>query len=295
MSYDKKYIQESSNVFSKAENKSKQIDNFLQGIVVSITDEFDGMRIKVRIPNIDNKIDDNDLPYAFPMAAKFFYSLPKIGEAVNIFIPNPNKPYNNRYWMGSIISQYQNINIDPYYYTALSLTDYKVVNPKEGIKKIPSAKGIYPTDSDTIGLIGRNNSDLMLKPRETTLRAGQHIVNDNLVLNTKNPAYLKLKLSDDGTTSYSILYGDNVYLLSHKGVNRIKSIIESENDYTTLNEKTHPLTKGDKLVELINLIRNALLTHVHGYSGKNADDSNFITKLKDFDISTILSNNIRIN
>jgi hypothetical protein len=295
MSHDKKYLQQSTNVFSKNESKIEKVDIFSQGVVVDITDEFDGMRIRVRIPNIDNKIENADLPYVFPMLPKFFYILPKIGESVNVFIPNPNKPYNNRYWMGSIISQFQTLSNDPYYFSALSLTDNRISNPKEGVKKIPSAKGLYPTDPNIIAILGRDNTDMVLKPRDLTLRAGKHDIDNNLSLNTKNPAYLKLRMSDNGQDTYSTLYGDNVYLLSHKGVNRVKSILESDDDFLKLVEKTHPLTKGDKVVEFFTLLKNAVLTHVHGYAGKNADDSNFITKLKEFDINSILSNNIRIN
>ena len=63
MAFDKPYIQTSNP--NKQENASiVRNRTIFYGEVISIDDETDGGRIKVRIPELDNRTSDEDLPLA---------------------------------------------------------------------------------------------------------------------------------------------------------------------------------------------------------------------------------------
>ena len=59
--------------------------------------------------------------------------------------------------------------------------------------------------------------------------------------------------------------------------------------------KGHPLGRGDVIVEALELLRKAIIQHIHPYSGVPADKSNIIIDLEKIDFTKILQKNIVIN
>jgi len=112
--------------------------------------------------------------------------------------------------------------------------------------------------------------------------------------------------------TYGTLGGDFLYLLSHK------SVIPTKGDPIDLKDtlygitqskftdeiikKTDPMVRGDQLMELLNLIVQFLVSHVHAFPGlapipigtDGTDIKDILKKLLDAD-NTILNQNIRIN
>ena len=150
------------------------------GTVVSIDDETDGGRIKVRIPDLDNKISDNELPWSYPLLPKFFHIYPQKGEIVRIFLEDIQFPMRSRFWLGSVISQLHKIEYDDNL-TALSTTNYGIVAPDVAPSKIPESEGVFPRKTD-IAIIGRVNTDIILRNNEVHIRAGKHENNNILKL-----------------------------------------------------------------------------------------------------------------
>lgn len=95
MSYDRPYIQ-TSNQYKRETNKETPVRNIYYGEVVSIDDPNEGGRIKVRIPDLNNKTSVDQLPFALPMLPKFFWILPQVGELVRIFIEDIRYPQRGR-------------------------------------------------------------------------------------------------------------------------------------------------------------------------------------------------------
>jgi hypothetical protein len=104
---------------------------------------------------------------------------------------------------------------------------------------------------------------------------------------------LQLKMTDDGKT-YANLYAENINLISSKG----KPLVSPDmNNFigTDLEKQLHPLVYGDNLVTFLNLIREAFLNHIHGYSTQSPDASDKVNELSAFNTSTLLSTNIKLN
>jgi hypothetical protein len=111
--------------------------------------------------------------------------------------------------------------------------------------------------------------------------------------------------------TYGLLGADELYLLSHKsqipGKKKIaidKSIYGYEQDQIgiDINENTNSMVRGEKLLELLNLIVKFLNSHVHPYHGlppspKSIDGTETSQLLKEMNEAnfTILNKNIRIN
>jgi len=294
--YENKKIYESS-PFKRDGVDISDSRTIYYGEVISIDDSTDGGRIKIRIPGIDNKIANENLAYAYPMQSKFFHVYPKIGEVVRIYFEDIKYPQRGRFWIGSIISQPHKINYDSIY-TALSTTNMGITKPDKAPSTYPDAEGIYPK-LDEIAILGRLNNDIILRENDIELRVGKHEPNNNLKLNKKNPASIRLtfqqnKNSED-YTSYNILMADKIALISHSGVPKIKSALLTDNDRVDLFNNAHPLARADILVKILEIYRNALLTHLHPHSTLKADKSNIILDLENINLESILQKNIVIN
>jgi len=75
MPYDRNLIVQ-SDPYKRDINTEKAVRNIYWGEVISIEDETDGGRIKVRIPDLDTKTLNENLPWCYPMLPKFFHLYP---------------------------------------------------------------------------------------------------------------------------------------------------------------------------------------------------------------------------
>ena len=73
--------------------------------VVSVEDDTDADRIKVRLSPEDNAKTIDEIDYAFPLLPKMFHVKPKIGEAVFLLLATTNDGESQRYYIGPVISQ----------------------------------------------------------------------------------------------------------------------------------------------------------------------------------------------
>lgn len=303
MGHERKYILQSDPYKRTGINKQKGIKNIYWAEVISIADSTEGGRIQVRIPDLDSKTINENLPWAYPMLPKFFHLYPKIGEVVRIFIEDIEYPQRSRYWMGSIISQLQKVDYDPLY-TALSTTNIDFSAPEKTVSSYPDAKGVFPEQED-IALLGRDNTDVVLRIRDVEIRAGKHEPSDNLVLNKLNPASVRLTydiigdvqppLRIEKTVSSTVTMADKIALISHDGIPKFKASEIDRNERERIFEEGHPLGRGDVIVEALELLRKAIVQHIHGYPRLPADKSGILIDLEKVNFSQILQKNIVIN
>ena len=142
MAFDKPVLQ-TSNPFKK-ESSVKSFRTIYYGEVVNIDDSTDGGRIQVKIPDLDNRISNDDLSWCYPLLPKFFHIYPQVGEIVRVFIEDIYYPQKSRFWLGSIVSQLQKIGYDSIY-TALSTTNMGLTVPEPAPSTYPDADGVFPT------------------------------------------------------------------------------------------------------------------------------------------------------
>ena len=268
--------------------------------MISIDDPTDGGRIQVKIPDLDNQTGNANLPYCYPMLPKFFFLLPQVGEIVRIFIENIKYPERSRFWMGSIISQPQKIGFDTIY-TALSTTNMGLTLPETAPSTLPDAIGVYPLSSD-VAIVGKVNTDVILRTNEVHIRAGKHENGNVLKLNTTNPASINLVFEPQNLVatnpafqSSTVILSDKIALISHTGKPQFKAAELTATDRTRIFSEGHPVARGDVLVVALKIIINALINHIHGYSGLPADKDKLINDLEKINLDNILQKNIVIN
>jgi hypothetical protein len=295
MAFDKPILQ-TSNPFKKEVDYSVT-RTIYYGEVISIDDETDGGRIKVKIQDLDNRTALSNLPWCYPMLPKFFHEYPQVGEVVRVFIEDIKYPQRSRFWMGSVISQLHKIGFDSIY-TALSTTNIGLTNPEPAPSTYPDADGVFPLKTD-VAIIGKVNTDVILRINEVHIRAGKH-ENDNILkLNTTNPAEISLvyEKQDNTGTYYSntIITSDKIALISHTGIPQFKAARLKPEDRKRVFDEGHPIPRGDVLVEALNIIRKALINHIHGYSKLPADKNSIINDLENINFDAILQNNIVTN
>lgn len=297
MPFDKPIIQ-TSNPNKKENSSIIRNRTIFYGEVIDITDDTDGGRIKVRIPELDNRTANNDLPWCYPFMPKYFHIYPQVGEMVRILIEDNKFPERSRFWMGSVISQPHKIGFDSKF-TALSTTNLALTRPEKAPSTFPDADGVYPTKDD-VAIVGKINSDVILRLNEVQLRAGKHENGDILKLNTKNPASIDMifepnENSDGEFYSNTVIQSDKIAIITHNGNPRFKAARVTPEDRIRIFEEGHPLARADVLLEALEVIRTALIGHIHGYSGIEADKNSIIKKLEDLQFEQILQKDIVIN
>lgn len=296
MSFDKLIIQ-TSNPYQKEGSTVEITRSIYYGEVISIEDSTEGGRIKVKIQPFDNRTANEDLPWCYPMLPKFFHLYPQVGEIVRILIEDTKYPERSRFWMGSIVSQLQKVGFDSVY-TALSTTNMGMTIPEPAASTYPDAIGVFPLKTD-VAIIGKVNTDVILRTNEVHIRAGKHENNNPLKLNTKNPAEISMVFEQQKDKSdfqsNTIIESDKIALISHSGDPQFKAARLTTKDRESIFANGHPIARGDVLVEALNIMRNAIITHIHGYSTLPPDKIALINDLEKINFENILQKNIVIN
>lgn len=296
MPYDKPILQ-TSNPYKQADGFSFQSRNIYYAEVIDIDDPADGGRIKARIDRLDNGVENENLAWSYPMLPKFFHIIPQVGEMVRVFIEDSRYPQRGRFWLGSLISQPQKIGLDTVYW-AQSTTNMALTPPLPAPSTFPDAEGVFPTKDD-VAIVGKVNTDVILRLNEVHIRAGKHENEEILKLNTKNPAQISLVYEQETETgtyfSSSMMQGDKIALISHTGNPQFKAARLTTTDRERIFAEGHPLGRGDVIVEAFNVIRNAIINHIHGYANLPADKNSIIKDLESLNFEAILQENIVIN
>lgn len=268
---------------------------FKFGTVIDTTDYSDGDRIRVYIRGVDpSDYTKEKIPYAFPLIPKLIHIKPKIGETVLVFVQDGSY-VSDRFWIGPVISQTHKLDIDTI--TALSFLNAGIIKPDIAPSTNPKNKGV-PMENDDVGLYGRGDSDIVIKPHEVRIRAGK--TNDMIELNTTNQSYVQVKHNKENESGCVNIVADEINILSHKSeknfnLNDNADLIKKE-DYQKIIEKAHKLPYGDILIEFLQIFIKAMSTHVHAYHGLPPDlTQNELKKLLSYNLSDILAKNIRIN
>jgi hypothetical protein len=301
------------------------------GQVVTNIDNQNLGRIKVRIKGSptaggDDGILDGDLPYAFPMIPKHFASVPKIGEAVWIFVFDKKSQHADRIYIGPIISQPDKLTFDDAKFTAFRGFSFGATTPNVNVNTIPQLRGIFP-DLEDISVQGRYNTDITQKNNEVVIRAGKFevipVTSQNqygFQFNSKTQAFIQIqndvvieRPSKNSTETkkgtITTIVANKINLITHDNgsprfnVTGQNTLISEEEMDRILNE-AHQVPFGDVVLEYLILLKEALFSHVHNGNGNTPTDlvtsgnkqalALFKSKANDLE-KAMLSLNVRIN
>lgn len=278
--------------------------------VISVTDDTDADRIKVRLSPEDNSKTIDEIDYAFPILPKMFHVKPKVGEAVLILLAVTNDGNSQRYYIGPVISQDHRLNFDPYFQGADSFL--RGAHKKFDIapRMDPEQNGILPNDADIV-IRGRKNADVQITDNDIRIKAGVKLVDDansySMYFNKKNPSYAKFKYHNmplaDGSHSTATLVADKISLLSTSSPNSFdltdRTDLITDEELSKVIKSAYKLPYGEKLVEFLQAFVNAFVKHTHPYPMMPPNPfytSNILEKKAQMlDKGEMLSNTVRIN
>ena len=288
--------------------------------VESIEDPSDGGRIKARTID-DGNVSTDSLPYAFPLMPKIMHVMPKVGESVLVIMNEDGNRHSDRFFIGPIISQNQYLEKDGYDYgrgTANSLLHGGGISPLHRLSMYDSTRGSFPDDED-IAILGRTSEDVILRNGEIDIRCGirgQMVnstdpnLNGYIVFNETDPAYIQLKRepnlcgkrygsNDRGTNSVVNVVADKVNLLSHSDPNQFdltdKDKLITKETLQNILDNAHPVAYGDELIEILNIMRKCIISHVHPYNGLPSCNTSEIQDLANYDMNKIKSDFVRVS
>ena len=277
--------------------------------VISIDDENDGERIKVKMVPEDNGKSINKIPFAFPLLPKMLHIKPKVGEAVLIILTNTGEGHSNRYYIGPIISQPQHMEKESFGINSLSLYPGTKKEPDIAPSTVSDSHGSFAKNSD-IALYGRKKNDIIITDDDIRIRSGVRLKDDfskcNISFNRTDPAFIHLKHNDtkqgnkgDEYRSTATIVADKINLIGNNSIypfktNDIEELITDEEMQKIIN-KAHQLPYGDILVEFLELFINAFIVHTHPYPGMVPVPETFYKELCNYNLNQILSKSVRIN
>jgi hypothetical protein len=102
-------------------------------------------------------------------------------------------------------------------------------------------------------------------------------------------------LSENDYYSNTIIQSDKIAILSHDGRPQYKAVRLTTQDRQNIFDTGHPMARADVLVEALNIMRNAIITHIHPYSNVPVDKTAIINSLESINFDAILQKNIVIN
>lgn len=278
--------------------------------VISISDDTDADRIKVRLIPEDNSKSIDEIDYAFPILPKMFHVKPKVGEAVLVLLAVTNDGNSQRYYIGPVVSQDHRLNFDPYFQGADSFLRGAYKKFDVAPRMNPDHNGILPNDNDIV-IRGRKNADIQITDDDVRIKAGVKVVDDanayNMMFNTKNPSYAKFKYHNaslvDGSKSTATIVSDKIALLSNNSPNYFcttdrKDLI-TDDELNRVIESAYKLPYGEKLVEFLKVFVDAFVKHTHPFQmlPPNPAYSTVLMEKKAqlLDKGEMLSDTVRIN
>ena len=283
------------------------------GTVVNNIDETGADRIAVRIvPEDNNKRGNSALEVnAFPLLPKSFFSKPKVGEGVFVLFSTSNDGNSQRHYIGPVISQIHRMYFDPAKYGADAYQkgahkDFDV-NPYI----LDETQGAFP-DAGDVGVMGRRNTDIILKDDDIRIRAGVRLSNEEskykVVFNRKNPSYIKLKYHetplDGDNQSTATIVADKINLISNNS-GEVNITTTDDKDLITDDEMNkilqdaYKLPYGEKLVKLLQQMIEIFCNHTHDFVAKTPNKA-FIDEINNaanepLVQGKLLSDTVRIN
>ena len=278
--------------------------------VISVSDDTDADRIKVRLSPEDNSKSIEAIDYAFPILPKMFHVKPKVGEAVLVLLAVTNDGNSQRYYIGPVISQDHRLNFDPYFQGADSFLRGAYKKFDVAPRMNPDHNGILPNDNDIV-IRGRKNADIQITDDDVRIKAGVKVVDDantyNMMFNIKNPSYAKFKYHNaslsDGSKSTATIVSDKIALLSNNSPNYFyttdrKDLI-TDDELNRVIESAYKLPYGEKLVEFLKAFVDAFVKHTHPFQmlPPNPAYSTVLMEKKAqlLDKGEMLSDTVRIN
>jgi hypothetical protein len=263
--------------------------------VVSTVDNEDGGRIKARIIGEEMDLSPADVPFAFPLLPKQLNVKPKSGELVMLFFQEGNSAA-DRFYLGPIISQPHKMNYDGASGDAFLRTG--IVSPDVAPSRNPDNAGLPLANSD-VALVGRGHSDVIVKDDQTLIRSGKSL-DGNKTFNRKNPSYVRVRYKKADEVGDVNIVSNKINLLSYDGKEQFDlsnpNGMITDDEFEKILKNAHQLPFGDRLVQYLDLQRKAFLSHVHPYHGMIPDLAQIeIKRYSEFDLNSILSENVRIN
>lgn len=295
------------------------VDEYIvrEGKVISTTDDKAGQRIKVRLGGMDGTLTDDELPYCSPLLPKLIHVYPKVGESVLVILQILNACESNRFYVGPILSQYNTFKKDLAGVSATNMLKDGLTKPYANPNTDPENEGTLP-DREDVAILGRSNSDVILKEHEIDIRCGVKLQPDgpraqNLHFNNVDPAYIQLKynkMNDNNNreiNSVINIVADRINLLSRDSKNTYnlydKLLADkkdndgcgSESELKNILKTSHPLIYGDELINFLKKFIELFRTHDHTFAYNKPDLSAQDNELLNTNLDDMLSKAIHIN
>lgn len=277
--------------------------------VISVYDETDGERIKVRLSPEDDKKPDDKIPYAFPLLPKLLHIKPKVGELVLVVLTEPGNGYSNRYYIGPIISQPQYFQKDDFLINAMSLYPGAYKEPDVAPSTNVDSHGSLAKNDD-IAIYGRKKNDVILTEDDVRIRCGSRLYDSSakggIIFNRNDPAFVHLKHTDNKRgeeggeyRSTATIVADKINLISHQSKTPFrtndKNNLISDDEMEKIVTKAHQLPYGDILVDFLDMFVKTFANHVHPYPGLPPCQTGDYIQTTTYDLNKILSESVRIN
>jgi hypothetical protein len=209
-----------------------------------------------------------------------------IGEAVYVLLSDPAYPYSDRVWISRRISTLESVNYETY--------DSAMRGTVHSRKTAPKPLPTYDKEYDDRIIYGKGDSEIKFGTDDLQLSANLRDRNNKSKYNRSNARVRlgKLKNNLNNTVAFQ---GDNIILASY--LNTIKPNSDmSDKSLELLFAELYSIPRGEILVKILSIFKEAIMGHTHKYHLVVPDPTNpTIEKLKNTLFNELNNNHIKIN
>jgi len=252
-------------------------------VVTDISDPNGQRRIRAEIKELsDGQL--SEIPWCDSL---YDGNIPvEIGEAVYVMLSDPAYPYSDRLWLSRRLSTLESINYETYD-SAMRGT---VHSRKTAPKPLPTYEKEY---KDRI-IYGRGDSEIKFGEDDLQLSSNLRDRNNKSKYNRSNARIRLGKLKNTLNNTVAI-QADNIILSSYLETIKPNSDMSDKNLELLFNE-LYSIPRGEILVNILTIFKEAIMSHNHKYHLLPPDPTNpAIERLKNTLFGELNNKHIKIN
>lgn len=246
--------------------------------------------LQVRLSS-DRFLEDGDLPWCFPLLPPGL--LPKRGELVRVFLPDPAQPLRERYWIGPFFTDWQHSIGQSFPGRTYTTSDRNWTQQTGGVRNRAADDSRYPhvEHPERVHQLTRGSSDAVFTSSGAYLRSARHEWGDPNAPNRSNPGLVGVIADVATKKNVGLIRGEVVALLT-QGLQAADPLAPTHAEVLAAVAQAHPLAFADVLAEQLEIMRQAIVEHVHPGPGKAGVPGEAFRRLRELDFTKLGNKNL---
>jgi hypothetical protein len=216
-----------------------------------------------------------------------------LDELVRVFVPDPSQPQAERYWVGPVFTDWGYGKGQVWPGQNFSLTDNAWSQLNGGPTAYPSSDSRYPhlERPQRVHTLTRGGTDSVFADEQVFLRAARHNWETPAQPNADNPGLIGLSSDARTRGTTALVQAERIALLT-QAVAAKDPLLPTSGEIEAAAAAAHPLAFADVLAQQLEVLRQALVEHLHPGPGKAPITDDTMRALRALDFTKLGSDSL---